>query len=158
MKRFVTILLIVLTMLTSVGMADAYYILCNPSDYINARISPSKKSDSVGMLYCGTEIESDGEIRKDKAGNKWLHIINAPFEVDDAWVCLTYAQETPITIEKLTAIVVSNGRTAIRKSPGGKRTKWVNNGDELKVLAYSSDWVLTTKGYVAYECLEFIGE
>ena len=86
----------------------------------------------------------------------WLakHSVIYGFESGEAWVCAMYLQDTPVQVESCNGYVVSRGRTALRRSPNGKRIKWLNNGDELDILAMSEEWVLTTRGYVRREYLD----
>ena len=65
MKRFVLVLL-TLILLFSVACADEFmYVLCKPDDYVNARFMPSTKSQAVGRLECGDEVELVGETQRD---------------------------------------------------------------------------------------------
>ena len=154
MRRFLAILLAVLIVLMSFATAENLYVLCNPKDYVNVRMTPSTNGIVVGRFDCGDEFETDGEVKRDKKGRLWVHVVNAHLESTDAWLMKFYAQETPITIETATATIVSNARTAVRVNPNGRRRKWAKNGDDFKVLAYSEEWVLTTAGYIAYDCVE----
>lgn len=158
MKKLVPLFLIVLIVLTTcVTMADeliTMYVLCKPNDYVNARYLPSRDSEVAGRLDCGDDVMTDGETKRDKQGRKWTHIVYPAFEVGDSWICSMYLQKTPITIEQCIGYVISKGRTALRRSPNGKRTKWLRNGDEVKILAMSEEWALTTRGYVKREFLD----
>ena len=154
MKRIVQIV-IVCILLVGIAFADSIYVLCSPEDMLNVRVNPSIRSEAIGGLYCGDSVETDGKIRKDKWGNKWIHIINIPCEVDEAWISTTYIQDTPVVVNEAIAVVTARGRrTAIRRSPNGKVIKWAKRGDELVVVAYSQEWVLTTKGYIKADCVE----
>ena len=151
MKKIVAIVFALL-ILVSTAYADTMYVLCKPGDYVNARMTPSTKGQVMGRLECGDEVETDRVTKKDKKGRTWVQIYG--FEAGTAWVCAMYLQETPIEKEKCYGYVVAYGRTALRRSPNGKRIKWLNNGDELDILAMSEEWVLTTMGYVRREYLD----
>ncbi len=157
MRRFVPLFLLVLILaLVGTVFAEDYtgYILCKPDDYVNVRMNPSSDSIVVGRFDCGDSFETDGKTKKDKKGKTWLHVINAHLEVGEAWVCSAYVQESPIIIETAMVTVVSKGRTAIRRIPNGKVNKWVHNCDDLKIFARSSEWALTSRGYISMECVE----
>ena len=155
MKRIVPILIIVLVVISSVSaFADECYILCNPSDYINIRMTPSSNGVVVGRFDCGDSFETDWKTRKDKKGKTWVHVINMHLESTDAWVCKNFVQETPVVIGTDYITVDKNGRTAVRKYPNGKVRKWVENGDELRMLARSDEWAFTTYGYIRLDCVE----
>ena len=156
MRKLLTTVAIIL-LLVMVATASGETILCSPDDRVHARAYPSTKSSEEGWYECGDEIETDGVVKKDKQGRDWVHVINAPFETAEVWVCAMYVQSSPVVVETRDAYVCSNGRTAVRRAPKGKRTKWVQNGDRLTVLAYSDEWALTTIGYISMECIEFYG-
>ena len=153
MKRIVPILLIILCVVTT-AQADIMYVLCRPDDHVNMRFSASTKSEIVGYLDCGDEVETDGVVKKDNKGRKWIHIVSPCVESGDSWVCSMYLQESRVTIQKCSAYVIAKGRTALRRSPNGKRIKWLENGDEVSIIAMSNEWALTSKGYVKMDYLE----
>lgn len=162
-RKIVPILLIVLVLFVSVVNAEGtetyvLYVLCRPTDYVNARYAPSTKSDVMGRLECGDEVETDGVVKRDKQGRSWTHIVNPGFESGESWVCSMYLQETPITIGLCYGYVSENGRTALRRSPYGKRIKWLSNGDEIIIYAMSEEWVLSKRGYVGREFLDIFTE
>ena len=152
-KRFVWILILCLSV-SCIAYADTAYVFCRPDDFVNIRYAPTTNSDDIGRFECGDSFETDGVKKKDKKNRTWLHIINAGLEVDDAWICASYVQYSPIIIETAYATVVAKGRTAIRKSPNGKLNKWVENGDDLKIVARSDEWALTERGCVSMDCIE----
>ena len=155
MKKFVPILLVLLILL---GTANAdgirMYVLCKPGDYVNVRENPSTKSAVAGYLECGYEVETDGKTKKDNQGREWTHLTEPMLECSDVWVCSMYLQDTKVTIQELTGKIHSKGRTAVRRSPGGKIIKWLRNGDDVSILAMSGEWALTTRGYVRSEYIE----
>ena len=159
MRKLVPILLVLmlfLCILRTEALADSEskYVLCKPNDYVNVREHPSTKSNKAGYLECGDRITTDGVTKKDTQGRLWTHITSPSFESADAWVCSMYLQDSQIEIEKCTGYVVAKGRTAIRRAPGGKCIKWVKNGAEFSILAMSSEWALTTVGYVRRDLLD----
>ncbi len=125
MRRFVptliALILIVSCCACSEELEEQYirmYVLCRPSDYVNVRVFPSTDSNGIGMLECGDEVVTDGETKIDKKGRTWVKIFG--FESCEAWVCSMYLQDSKITKEKCCGYVVARGKTALRRSPGGK--------------------------------------
>ena len=150
-KRILIVLLLLMFLLPT-AFADECYVLCKPSAYVNARISPSAKSEAIGRFDCGDSIETDWVTKKDKNGNRWVHVIGTL--ESDAWISESFIQDSPVIIENAKATVVANGRTAVRDKPNGKRNKWVNNGSDITIFAYSNEWAITKNGYISMECIE----
>ena len=152
-KLITTILILIMIASTAVGET----IFCKPNDTVNVRARATTRSSVEGFLECGDEIETDGKTAKDKQGRTWVHIVNTHLEIGDAWVCGMYVSDSPVTIENTYAYVSAKGRTALRRSPNGERIKWLKNGEELEIIAYSEEWALTTRGYVSLDCIDFYG-
>lgn len=150
MKRIAMIVIIMLVV-SAYAFADDMYILCRPDDYVNVRAFPSTNAETVGQLDCGDHVETDGTTRRDRKGRTWFKVLN--FE-GDAWVCSMYLQETPVVVATVQGYVSARGRTAVRRSPGGKRIKWLRCGDEITIYAMSDEWALTTKGYIMTEMID----
>ena len=152
MKK-VVIILALMSLVIFVGNATAerMYVLCRPHDYVNVRSLPSTKGASVGFLDCGDWVETDGYAKKDNKGRTWIQVYG--FE-GEAWIIAMYLQDSPVVIEKCTGFVASNSRIALRRSPNGKRIKWLKHGTEVTILAMSEEWALTTRGYVRREYLD----
>lgn len=134
---------------------EAYdvWIFCNPESVVNVREKPSSSSYLAGRMECGTKTRTDWETQKDNRGRTWLHIVDQ-LEMDESWVCMDYVSETEVTVEEMGCVVLANGRVAARANPDGKRKKWLNPGQEVKVLAFNDNWALTNKGYVNWDYLE----
>ena len=157
MRKLLALFLTIILLLSSIfgAIADDEYqvfAFCNPKDRVNARMNPSKKSQIVGTYDCGEVIYTDGVIQKDNRGGTWLHIW-CGFEVGEAWVSKRYVSDTDVTIGSCIATVVKK-KTALRRAPGGERIKWLKIGDELQVLCFTDEWVLTKQGYIKAECVE----
>ena len=165
MKKLVPILLVLILTLVY-GCAEiieedegyTMYVLCRPGDFVNVREHPTTRAFKAGYLECGDSIITDGIVRKDNQGRQWTHITRPWFESADAWVCSMYLQDTQINMDECTGYVVSNGRTAVRRAPGGKCVKWVKNGTKVAILAMSEEWALTTNGYINMDYLEISNE
>ena len=154
MKKLLAVFLAII-MLLSIAIADEeyeVYAFCNPKDRVNARMSPSKKSTIIGTYDCGEVIYTDGVTQKDSRGGTWLHVW-CSFEMGEGWVSKRYVSESTVNVGACVATVLKN-KTALRRAPGGQRIRWLKKGDELNVLCYSDDWVLTKQGYISAECVE----
>lgn len=156
MKKIVPVLLMIVMLFTG-AMAETCAILCSPGDEVNIREKPTTRSEVVGRFGCGYTFETDGETRKDKQGRRWVHMVNPHLEVEEAWVIDTYVAYSDVEIQSVTAVVDAKGRVALRKSPGGNRIKWLKNGQQVNVLAYSDEWCVTDQGYISVDCLVFDG-
>lgn len=151
MRKLVPILILLL-LVCGGARADTVSVMCKPGDIVNVREKPTTESAKVGWMECGMSFETDGVTKKDSKGRTWVHMINAPLEVDEAWVCKMYVQDT-VYIESYDAEITASGRVALRRAPGGSRIKWLSPGTEVKVVVRSDEWALTTAGYIALDCL-----
>lgn len=137
----------------SLGMAEEYtqaWIVCQPNDYVNARLKPNGRSRKVGWLDPGDEILLDG-----KEKNGYLHCVGM-FETE-AWVFSGYVvYEEPVRVN-VHAYVISNGDLQARKCIGGRRRCWLKTGDEIKVHWFTNEWCVTNKGFVMTKFLEMEG-
>ena len=160
LKTIAEIALIVLVMyaviclINSVGMAEETYtqawIVCQPNDYVNARLKPNGRSRKVGLLDPGDEILLDG-----KEKNGYLHCVGM-FETE-AWVFSGYVvYEKPVRVNAH-AYVISKGDLQARKCIGGKRRCWLKTGDEIEVRWWTGEWCVTNKGFVMTRYLEMEG-
>lgn len=137
--------------LQSVGMAEEYmeaWVICQPNDYVNVRMNPSKRSTVVGYAEAGDEIlVSDME----KNGFVCCYSIG---ESSCGWIHKGYVvYEKPVKVD-VTATVASNKRLAARKYIGGKARKWLKNQDEVTVYWMTDEWCVTNKGFVMTKYLE----
>ena len=153
-KRTIKIILLVLLLITvtvsSLGeeLYDAW-VICQPGDYINVRMNPSRKSQIVGYADAGDSILVDGTTKNGyvkcygigENGSGWVH---------NGYV--VYDEPKRVTC---TAVVVSRGRLAARKCIKGKVRKWLHNMDELNVFFISEEWCVTNKGFIKTEHLDF---
>ena len=124
------------------------WILCQPNDYVNVRMNPSKRSTVVGYAEAGDEIlVSDME----KNGFVCCYSIG---ESSCGWIHKGYVvYEKPVKVD-ITATVASNKRLAARKYIGGKTRKWLKNQDEVTVYWMTDEWCVTNKGFVMTKYLE----
>ena len=130
------------------------YVVCQPGDYVNARMSPSRKSTSVGRYESCDTVWLDGE---EKSG--FAHCVDTTFETCECWVYGGYIiYDEPEWMDGRTATVVSNGRLAARRNCTGSVRKWLNNGTEIQVYWLSDEWCVTDEGFVMTEYIELDGE
>lgn len=149
MKKLLFILIVFLAVSTALADEDEYYIICNPSSRVNVHLAANKASEEIGWVECGDIVWSDGKKR-----NGFLHCF-LNIEAGEGWIYAKYlVDEKPIRYGG-TAVVQSNGRVACRQYINGKRQGWLKPGQKVTVLAYTSEWALTKKGFVQVRFLEF---
>lgn len=147
-------MLLVVTGLLAAGAAEemdereTVWVLCNPKSFVNLREHPSGRSCVAGRAECGDAFITDGVKEKG-----FLHVI-ASVEAGDCWISERYiVYEEPQRIGE-TRVIESTGRVASRAYIGGRRNRWLRNGDEVKVY-WMAEWAVTNKGFIRSE---FIGE
>lgn len=149
MKRLAWLLLIIFLVGSASAETTKAWIVCQPGDYVNARISASSRSECAGRFDGGDVIWVTG---KQKGG---FDQIDASLEVTIAWVCSGYiVYDQPEYLDGMKMTVRSNGRVAARKRIGGQRRKWLHDGDVVKVYWKSDEWCVTSEGFVKTEFLQ----
>lgn len=148
----------VILLIESVGIADGdpvrAYIICQPGDYVNARLNPSRKSTAIGRLESGDDIWLDGDTN-----NGFAHCVDTTFEACECWVYSGYIVfDEPEWRNGQTAIVTSNARLAARRNCSGEVRKWLNTGDEVQVFWLTDEWCVTNYGFIKTFYLELVGE
>ena len=155
-NRILAVLLALLAALVIATVAQAVtskdtvtgWVICQPGDYVNARMWPSRKQDGIGMLETGYKIELDGETK-----NGFAHC-EFGLETGDGWVYSGYIVfDEPVWKDGAWYEVESRGRVAARKYIGGPRRCWVQPGDEVQVFWWSQEWCVTTRGFIRSEYL-----
>lgn len=130
------------------------YIVCQPGDYVNARIKPSTRSESLGRLDTGYSLMTDGKTK-----NGFLHCPHLLLENNEGWVYAGYlVDDPPVESGGAEFRVRTNGRVACRKCIDGERRCWVNDGDIVKVWYWTREWCVTNRGFVQTKYLERSGE
>lgn len=141
--------------LNSIGYADGLitaYVLCQPDDYINVRINPSKHSDVVGYAEVADPITTDGKIQ-----NGYLQCFGIG-ENGTGWIHTGYiVYDEPVEVNRM-GCSVSRCKLAARKYIGGKVRKWLKNLDEFMVYWMSDEWCVTSRGFIKTEFVELDGE
>lgn len=157
-----TVLILALAALTALSFLVSYsvitaraddqttkaWILCQPKDYVNARLSPSRRGEVVGRFDAGDVIWVTGRTKNGFAE------IDASLEVDRAWVHAGYIVfDEPEYLGGETFTVRANGRVASRKRIAGDRRCWLTDGSTVRVWWLSDEWAVTDKGFVKSEFL-----
>jgi len=125
------------------------YIICDPENYVNIRMGPSRKSCECGWKSAGDKIYLDG-----KKKNGYLHIVDGYLGYGIGWIHSGFVVYDEPERMNATATIVSRGRLAARKYVNGKRTRWLKPGASVVVYFWSDEWCLTNCGYVKSQFLE----
>lgn len=145
---------LIISALNSVSFAEdlwEVYVVCQPGDYVNVRVNPSRKSEAVGYADGGDSILIDGAERN---GYLRCYFIG---EMGVGWIHKGYVVYDQPERVSITAKVNSKGRVIARKYVGGKRRAWLKKNDEVKVYWLSDEWCVTNKGFVKTKYLEMEG-
>ena len=148
MRRFICVIFAYLfAILHASGFADEYFIICQPTSYVNVRISPNKDAAIIGRYELGQGVQSDG-----KRQNGFIHLTELSLENCEGWVSAGFVTGA-ITVETRTARVRKN-KVACRRAIKGTRRKWLQKGDVVTVFAWSDEWAVTSQGFIMTEFLE----
>ena len=124
------------------------WVMCKPDDYVNCRLGPSRRSESIGYLETGYRLEIDGKTK-----DGFAHCVDLALEYSDGWVHAGYIVfEEPVWYGK-DMTISANGRVACRKHSGGDRTCWVVSGSTVYVYWIADGWAVTNKGWVQTQYL-----
>jgi len=144
----------VITITNSVSFSEELYeawVICQPGDYVNVRMNPSKRSQVVGFVDGGDRIMLDGTSR-----NGFLRCYGIG-ELGVGWIHKGFVvYDEPVRTQSV-AYSVSKARVACRRWVNGKIRKWLKNLDEVTVYWISDEWCVTNKGFVKTEYLEMEG-
>ena len=126
------------------------YVLCKPGDYVNVRRTPSTKGTPVGSLEAGDWFETDGESK-----NGFLRVYGIG-EYGEGWIYCGYVStEEPVEVFER-YVCVAKSRVACRRWMGGPHTQnpWLKNGSNVDVFYMTSEWAVTSRGFIRSEWLE----
>ena len=155
-RVLIWILAILMTVTVTVGSAEdgeteKVWILCSPTDYVNLRMQPSKRSAKTGFVECGDAFTTSGKKR-----NGFLQVL----DVGECacWVHAGYVvTEEPVVVNEYYCVVAKT-RVACRRWVNGPRIAgrrgWLNNGSRVKVYSIGGGWAVTSRGFIQSEWLE----
>ena len=127
------------------------WVICQPDDYINVRMNPSKRSQPVGYAEAGDKIMTDMKVK-----NGFLRCYGIG-EMGVGWIHKGYViYDEPERIDRM-ACSISRGRVACRRWIKGNVRAWLKNCDDVLVYWWSFDWCVTNKGFVQTKYLEMEG-
>lgn len=152
MRRAIALALLLTALIgVSVSFADEveYFIICDPESYVCVHLTPKKKGQETGRLEIGDKVYADG-----KKKNGFMHCVGINNEWGEGWVYKGYLVEEKPIVHKTKATVTSNGKVFCRSYVNGAKHGSLKNGAEVKVLAYTSEWAVTNKGYIQTRYLE----
>jgi hypothetical protein len=141
------VLIAVLCLLILIGSAAAetVYVLCQPDSFVYVRQFPKRGAAEAGYAELGDALETDGVKR-----NGFLLVYG--FE-GDAWIHTGFVTDSPVTVETVEGWVECGGRVACRRSIKGTRRKWLTDGAEVVIYAYSDEWSITNRGFIKTQYL-----
>lgn len=152
MKRlltFIVFITLVTAILTVFADEVEYYIICDPKSHVCVRRSPKRSGEESGRLEFGDKVWADG-----KKKNGFLHCVGINNEWGEGWVYKgNLVEDQPVTFGGK-ATIVGNGKVFCRRCVNGAKQGALKTGTEVKVLAYSDEWAVTSKGYIKTEYLE----
>ena len=154
----ITIVLIIIAIILILSLAISFvkaeelteaWVICQ--DYVNVRVKPSRKSDSVGRLDAGDSVlvsdtKKHGFLKCygiGEYGEGWIHSGYIVYDKPEKVNCKAYS--------------VSRGKLRARRYIGGKRLHWIKHMEEVRVYWISEDWCVTDKGFVESRFLEMEG-
>lgn len=149
MKRL-TALIIALALLFGAASAEIRWVMCD--GYVNIRALPGKGSEAVGFLDSGDAFETNGRKK-----NGFL-LAQDVGEGGDNWIFAGYVtDEEPEKIDEQ-YVCVAKTRVACRRWINGPqirgKTGWLYNGSTVRVYYRTSEWSVTSRGYIRSEWLE----
>lgn len=112
MKKVVFFLLFILLMFAECKAATKYVLV---QSELNVRSRPSLRGEIRGRLYIGDQVEVT------KTYHDWAFLEGIPSEEGFGWVSSNYLVDNPVIEMNCPAVVIANGRVALRKSVNGDR-------------------------------------
>ena len=128
------------------------WVVCQPGDYVNVRLKPTTKSESIGRFETGYTAEVTGKTK-----DGFAHV-KVSLEYDEGWIHAGYLVfDEPVWKAGALYVVRSNGRVACRKYVDGPRRCWVVDGSTLQVFWMAGEWAVTNKGFIKSEFIQPVG-
>lgn len=145
---FICIVTLAISFVKAEELTEAW-VICQ--DYVNVRMSPSRKSESVGYVDAGDKV-----LVSDKKKNGFLKCYGIG-EYGEGWIHSGYIVYDRPEKVNCKAYSVSRGKLRARRHIGGKRLHWIKHFEEVKVYWISENWCVTDKGFVESRFLEMEG-
>ena len=153
MKRLMAAMLLFVIFTGSAAADTDAWILCKPDSFVYARRSPTKNALELGRLELGDKVILTGNEK-----NGFSECYGLTFEQSGGWIFSGYLVNDKPEPDGGTYIASGNGRTAIRRWVNGPRRAWAKHGATFKVYAKSSEWALTSRGFIRTEYIDPEGE
>ena len=150
--KTIIVMIWLLIMLPCFAASETMYVMCSEAGRVNIRTRATVHAEISGYMYAGDQVETIGS-RRDGRGITWYHI-DGVTEYGSGWVSGEYLVSSPIVLIDSEYQVVSNGRVAVRSTPGGNRTGWIRDGDPVHVYQIAGGWARTNLGYISQEYLQ----
>jgi len=127
------------------------WILCQPESRVYIRRTPEKTGIIDGWLEVGDEFLTDG-----KTANGFIHAVGVGNGYD-AWIYTgNVVTEKPEEING-NYYCVAKVQAACRRwvdGPQIRNAPWLKNNSEVKVYWMTSEWAVTSRGYIQSTWLE----
>ena len=126
------------------------WVLCQPGSQVVVRRTPSKNAMEVGQLEVGDWFETDAV-----SSNGYIRTYGIG-EYGEGWIYCGYVStEEPVKVG-MTYCCVAKNRVACRRWMDGPQTAnpWLKNGSQVQVFYRTSEWSVTSRGYIRSEYLE----
>ena len=139
----------VVSLLLAPAMAETRWALCR--SYVNVRSEPNKRSTVIGFLDAGDAFETDGTVRNG-------YVLAQGIGESEGWIYSGYTSDEPPVKADERYVCVARRRVACRRWADGPRISgkcgWMYTGSSVKVYYWTSEWAVTSRGYIASEWLE----
>lgn len=135
----------------SIGSAKAEetrdcWVMCRPGSDVMIREKPGKRARAVGAACSGAHYTTD-----DMEADGWIHLVGVANETGEGWIFggyIVYREPERVDAERT---IRSNGRVALRRWIGGKRTGWIRDGQKVRVYWMTGKVAVTDRGFIAAE-------
>lgn len=125
------------------------WVMCQPGDWVNARVRGSRSSMSIGMLETGHPVEVTG-----KTEHGYAQCIKTGLENDEAWIHSGYLVFDEPKWSGAEAEVVCKGVVLCRKYVDGPVRKRLAGGSIVQIFWKTDEWCVTNYGFIKTEYLE----
>lgn len=149
MMLFIVACVFILESFITDAVAEEMYVIVSDESYLNVRQNPKKDSEVVGYLTFAEQVNVDS------ISDGWAYMTGLGFESSVGYSRSCYlSKNKPTKIDK-DAIVVSDGRVALRESPNGEKKKWLKNGESVHVeFEVDGFYMLSNKMFASKDFIE----